>query len=69
MQLLEECSGLQMVKRLEHSGRVERKQTEVAKIALQVVVLLHLDPPLAHTVHIEPLTPADWESERLLGLL
>ena len=24
-------------------------------------ILLHLDPPLAHTVHIEPLTPGDWE--------
>ena len=24
-------------------------------------VLLHLDPPLAHTVNIEPLTPGDWE--------
>ncbi|KAL8819921.1 MAG: hypothetical protein Q9223_001751 [Gallowayella weberi] len=24
-------------------------------------LLLHSDPPLAHTVHIEPLTPADWE--------
>ena len=29
---------------------------------LQVNVLLHLDPPLAHTVNVEPLTPADWES-------
>ena len=27
----------------------------------RVGVLLHLDPPLAHTVHVEPLTPADWE--------
>ncbi|KAL8797975.1 MAG: hypothetical protein Q9182_007067 [Xanthomendoza sp. 2 TL-2023] len=24
-------------------------------------LLFHSDPPLAHTVHIEPLTPADWE--------
>ena len=24
-------------------------------------ILLHLDPPVAHTVNIEPLTPADWE--------
>jgi peroxin-1 len=23
---------------------------------------LHVDPPLAHTVNIEPLTPTDWES-------
>ncbi|SLM40033.1 peroxisome biosynthesis protein (pas1 peroxin-1) [Lasallia pustulata] len=27
----------------------------------KVGVLLHLDPPLAHTVNIEPLTPGDWE--------
>ncbi|KAL8953872.1 MAG: hypothetical protein Q9222_000318, partial [Ikaeria aurantiellina] len=26
-----------------------------------VGLLLHLDPPLAHTVNIEPLTPGDWE--------
>lgn len=28
---------------------------------MQVGISLHLDPPMAHTVHIEPLTPADWE--------
>ncbi|KAI9870687.1 MAG: Peroxisome biosynthesis protein pex1, partial [Pleopsidium flavum] len=27
----------------------------------KVGILLHVDPPLAHTVNIEPLTPADWE--------
>ncbi|KAL8840444.1 MAG: hypothetical protein Q9170_001320 [Blastenia crenularia] len=27
----------------------------------KVGLLLHLQPPLAHTVHIEPLTAADWE--------
>ncbi|KAK2751899.1 Peroxisome biosynthesis protein pex1 [Onygenales sp. PD_40] len=27
----------------------------------RVGLLLHLDPPIAHTVNIEPLTPADWE--------
>lgn len=27
----------------------------------KIGVLLHVDPPLAHTVNIEPLTPADWE--------
>ena len=27
----------------------------------KVTATIHLDPPLAHTVHIEPLTPADWE--------
>jgi len=31
-------------------------------IISQINVLLHVDPPLAHTVNIEPLTPADWES-------
>lgn len=30
---------------------------------LQVSISLHLDPPQAHTINIEPLTPADWESE------
>ncbi|MCJ1378104.1 Peroxisome biosynthesis protein pex1 [Xylographa soralifera] len=27
----------------------------------KVGILVHLDPPLAHTVNIEPLTPGDWE--------
>ncbi|KAJ4983112.1 peroxisome biosynthesis protein [Stagonosporopsis vannaccii] len=27
----------------------------------KVAVQLHLDPPQAHTIHIEPLTPVDWE--------
>ncbi|KAI9833462.1 MAG: hypothetical protein M1819_003620 [Sarea resinae] len=27
----------------------------------RIGILLHLDPPLAHTIHIEPVTPADWE--------
>ncbi len=27
----------------------------------KVGILLHLDPPLAHTINIEPLTPVDWE--------
>ncbi|OJD25107.1 hypothetical protein ACJ73_03530 [Blastomyces percursus] len=27
----------------------------------RVGLLLHIDPPVAHTVNIEPLTPADWE--------
>ena len=29
--------------------------------AQQVDVLLHLEPPSAYTIHIEPLTPGDWE--------
>ncbi|QKX62443.1 uncharacterized protein TRUGW13939_09604 [Talaromyces rugulosus] len=31
--------------------------TEGQKVGL----FLHLDPPIAHTINIEPLTPADWE--------
>lgn len=27
----------------------------------QIGLMAHLDPPLAHTVNIEPLTPSDWE--------
>ena len=36
---------------------------EDAKVVMQVGVSLHLDPPMAHTVNIEPLTAADWESK------
>jgi peroxin-1 len=28
----------------------------------RVGILLHVDPPQAHTINIEPLTPVDWES-------
>ena len=31
----------------------------------KVGLLVHLDPPLAHTVNIEPLTPTDWEAIEL----
>lgn len=27
----------------------------------RIGVLIHLDPPVAHSINIEPLTPADWE--------
>lgn len=27
----------------------------------KVTAIIHVDPPLAHTVNIEPLTPEDWE--------
>lgn len=36
---------------------------EDAKVLIQVGISLHMDPPIAHTVHIEPLTAADWESK------
>lgn len=38
---------------------------EDAEVVMQVGIFLHLDPPVAHTVHIEPLTLADWESKCL----
>lgn len=41
---------------------------ELAELALKVGLLLHLNPPLAHTINIEPLTPADWESKAALVL-
>ncbi len=31
----------------------------------KVTATIHLDPPLAHTIHIEPLTPEDWEMVEL----
>jgi len=27
----------------------------------KIGILIHLDPPIAHSINIEPLTPADWE--------
>ena len=56
------------------AGRGSKEETAIVEIDMtfartlglgdsqKIVVLLHLDPPLAHTVHIEPLTPGDWES-------
>ena len=29
----------------------------------KVGISLHVDPSLAHTINIEPLTPSDWESK------
>lgn len=31
-------------------------------LTCQVGLFVHLDPPVAHTINIEPLTPEDWES-------
>jgi peroxin-1 len=30
----------------------------------KVGIYIHVDPPVAHTINIEPLTPEDWESMR-----
>jgi peroxin-1 len=44
---------------------VEIDATLAATLGIQdgqrVMVSIHVDPPLAHTVNIEPLTPEDWE--------
>lgn len=31
----------------------------------KIGILIHLDPPVAHSINIEPLTPADWEAIEL----
>ncbi|KAI0974308.1 P-loop containing nucleoside triphosphate hydrolase protein [Xylaria arbuscula] len=44
---------------------VELDATLAATVGLseghKVMAIIHVDPPLAHTVNIEPLTPEDWE--------
>ncbi|KAI0378045.1 AAA-domain-containing protein [Hypomontagnella monticulosa] len=44
---------------------VEMDATLAATLGLsdgqKVMAIIHVDPPLAHTVNIEPLTPEDWE--------
>ncbi|KAK3383320.1 P-loop containing nucleoside triphosphate hydrolase protein [Lasiosphaeria ovina] len=50
---------------------VELDATLAATVGLQdgqrVMATIHLDPPLAHTVNIEPLSPEDWEMIELHG--
>ncbi|KAK4240777.1 peroxisome biosynthesis protein PAS1 [Achaetomium macrosporum] len=50
---------------------VEMDATLAATVGLKdgqkVTATIHLDPPMAHTVHIEPLTPEDWEMIELHG--
>jgi peroxin-1 len=40
-----------------------RKPVTPANSPLKVGILIHVDPPLANTINIEPLTPSDWESK------
>ncbi|KAF7505646.1 hypothetical protein GJ744_000581 [Endocarpon pusillum] len=51
--------------REQESSPVEIDDTFAGLLGLiegqRVGIFLHLDPPVAHTVNIEPLTPADWE--------
>ncbi|KAI0483172.1 AAA-domain-containing protein [Xylariaceae sp. FL0804] len=58
-----------------NGARGSGKEQEVASVELdatlastlgltdgqKVMAIVHVDPPLAHTVNIEPLTPEDWE--------
>ncbi|KXX78708.1 Peroxisome biosynthesis protein PAS1 [Madurella mycetomatis] len=50
---------------------VEMDATLAATVGLRdgqkVTATVHLDPPMAHTVNIEPLTPEDWEMIELHG--
>ncbi|KAK3939679.1 peroxisome biosynthesis protein PAS1 [Diplogelasinospora grovesii] len=50
---------------------VEMDATLAAAVGLRdgqkVTATIHFDPPLAHTVNIEPLTPEDWEMIELHG--
>ncbi|SPQ18597.1 6b8fd67b-b82d-4e4f-942b-31c98d4d425c [Thermothielavioides terrestris] len=50
---------------------VEMDATFAATLGLKdgqkVTATIHFDPPLVHTVHIEPLTPEDWEMIELHG--
>ncbi|KAK0655697.1 P-loop containing nucleoside triphosphate hydrolase protein [Cercophora newfieldiana] len=50
---------------------VEMDATLAASLGLQdgqkVITMIHFDPPVTHTVNIEPLTPEDWEMIELHG--
>ncbi|KAK4105891.1 AAA-domain-containing protein [Parathielavia hyrcaniae] len=50
---------------------VELDATLAATVGLKdgqkVTATIHFDPPMAHTVNIEPLTPEDWEMIELHG--
>ncbi|KAL2200063.1 P-loop containing nucleoside triphosphate hydrolase protein [Corynascus similis CBS 632.67] len=52
-------------------GAVELDATLAANLGLtegqKVTITVHFDPPLVHTVNIEPLTPDDWEMIELHG--
>ncbi|KAK4140315.1 P-loop containing nucleoside triphosphate hydrolase protein [Dichotomopilus funicola] len=52
-------------------GAVELDATLAGNLGLidgqKVTVTVHFDPPLVHTVNIEPLTPDDWEMIELHG--
>ncbi|AEO53873.1 hypothetical protein MYCTH_2295767 [Thermothelomyces thermophilus ATCC 42464] len=53
------------------AGAVELDATLATNLGLtdgqKVTVTLHFDPPMVHTVNIEPLTPDDWEMIELHG--
>jgi peroxin-1 len=55
----------------QEGGVVELDTTLAANLGLtdgqKVTITVHFDPPLVHTVNIEPLTPDDWEMIELHG--
>ncbi|KAI2463613.1 AAA-domain-containing protein [Annulohypoxylon bovei var. microspora] len=58
-------SGTRGSGRDQEIASVEIDATLAATLGLsdgqKVTTVIHVDPPLAHTVNIEPLTPEDWE--------
>ncbi|KAI0841874.1 AAA-domain-containing protein [Hypoxylon sp. FL0890] len=58
-------SGTRGSGRDQEVASVEMDATLAATLGLldgqKVMATIHVDPPLAHTVNIEPLTPEDWE--------
>lgn len=43
-------------------------QSPLTLLTVQVGLFIHLDPPVAHTINIEPMTPEDWESTVYLNV-
>ncbi|KAI2606684.1 AAA-domain-containing protein [Hypoxylon sp. NC1633] len=58
-------SGMRASGRDQEVASVEIDATLAATLGLsdgqRVMAIIHVDPPLAHTINIEPLTPEDWE--------
>ena len=47
---------------LRAKGYVDLFDRPLTFLTSQVGLFIHLDPPVAHTINIEPMTPEDWES-------
>ncbi|KAI2636117.1 AAA-domain-containing protein [Xylaria nigripes] len=68
-------SKRKLVPIVDRDGITSRRDREVASVEIdatlaatlklsedqKVTAIIHVDPPLTHTINIEPLTPEDWE--------